>query len=97
MQLEVMSHTSVLLTPCGGTGTVLTFLQPGSTAIVFNYWQNVMNKSVQMESLYYWNIEHLNFEYVPVLLEDYAETMDRPGCEQMPGDTFYNDLVSSCM
>ena len=49
-----MAKTSVLITPCGGTGTVLTFLQPGSTAIVFNYWQDLKNISVQMESIYYW-------------------------------------------
>ena len=54
MQLEAMSKTSILITPCGGTGTVLTFLQPGSTAIVFNYWQDLKNISVQMESIYYW-------------------------------------------
>ena len=54
LQLETMAQTSILITPCGGTGTVLTFLPPGSTAIVFNYWQDLRNVSVQMESIYYW-------------------------------------------
>ena len=54
VQLRAMSETSVLITPCGGTGTVLTFLPPGATAIVMNYWVPAHNASVQMESLYYW-------------------------------------------
>ena len=54
LQLETMARTSILITPCGGTGTVLTFLPPGSTAIVFNYWQDLRNVSIQMESIYYW-------------------------------------------
>ena len=62
MQLEVMSATSVLITPCGGVGTVLTFLQPGATAIVMNYWQNVANTSIQMEAIYYWNLEYLDLK-----------------------------------
>ena len=51
MQLRAMSRTSVLITPCGGTGTVLTFLQPGATAIVMNYWLPHANTSTQMEAL----------------------------------------------
>lgn len=54
VQLRAMSETSVLITPCGGTGTVLMFLQPGATAIVMNYWLPSINASMQMESLYYW-------------------------------------------
>ena len=44
----------MLITPCGGTGTVLTFLQPGATAIIMNYYLPSANSSTQMESLYYW-------------------------------------------
>ena len=55
LQLRAMSETSVLITPCGGTGTVLTFLQPGATAIVMNYWLPSISASMQMESLYYWH------------------------------------------
>ena len=61
-QLEIMSGTSVLITPCGGTGTVLTFLQPGATAIIMNYWQSVRKTRVQMEAIYYWNLEYLDLQ-----------------------------------
>lgn len=61
-QMDLMSRTSILITPCGGIGTVLTFLQPGATAIVMNYWQNVKNVSVQMEAIYYWNLEYLDLQ-----------------------------------
>ena len=33
---------------------MLTFLRPGATAIVMNYWLPGKNTSTQMESLYYW-------------------------------------------
>ena len=36
LQLETMSRTDILITPCGGIGIVLLFLQPGATAIVMN-------------------------------------------------------------
>ncbi|KAK9794589.1 hypothetical protein WJX73_000137 [Symbiochloris irregularis] len=90
-QLEVMSATSILITPCGGTGTVLTFLQPGATAIVLNYWQNVAQTSVQMEAIYYWNLEYLDLKYFPVLPEDYEGTSDRPACEKTLNETHYQD------
>lgn len=54
VQLEAMAKTAILITPCGGTGTVLTFLPPGATAIIFNYWHDIREVSVQMESIYYW-------------------------------------------
>lgn len=54
VQLEAMAKTAILITPCGGTGTVLTFLPPGATAIIFNYWHDIKEVSVQMESIYYW-------------------------------------------
>ena len=57
-----MSRTSVLITPCGGAGTVLTFLQPDATAIVMNYWNEPSNSSEQMENIYYWNLEYLDLE-----------------------------------
>lgn len=41
-QLEAMSRTDILITPCGGVGTVLTFLPPGATAIVMNYWHTTL-------------------------------------------------------
>ena len=48
-----MSETAVLLTPCGGLATVLTFLRPGATAIAMNYWHSLQRRSVQMEDIYY--------------------------------------------
>ncbi|KAL3163114.1 hypothetical protein ABBQ32_009529 [Trebouxia sp. C0010 RCD-2024] len=83
-QLEAMSRTDILITPCGGVGTVLTFLPPGATAIVMNYWQTTAQTSVQMERNYYWNLEYLDIQYFPVLAEDYDLTTDRPSCEQAP-------------
>lgn len=48
-----MSETSVLLTPCGGLATVLTFLRRGATAVAMNYWHTLSGRSVQMEDIYY--------------------------------------------
>lgn len=48
---------------------------------------------VQMEEMYYWNIEYLDFQYFPVLLEDYEGTSDRPKCEKAPGDPHFEDQV----
>lgn len=93
LQLETMSRTDILITPCGGVGTVLMFLRPGATAIAMNYWNNVAEKSVQMESIYYWNLEYLNMQYLPVLLEDYELTTDRPGCEKSADEKHYETQV----
>ena len=93
LQLETMSMTDILITPCGGIGTVLMFLRPGATAIVMNYWNNVAEKSVQMESIYYWNLEYLDMQYLPVLPEDYELTTDRPGCEKPADDQHYEAQV----
>lgn len=89
LQLQAMSKTSILITPCGGTGTVLTFLPPGASAVVMNFWQSVAGRSEQMESLYYWNIEYLDIQYFPILLEDYEETKDRPACEKPADDPYF--------
>ena len=48
-----MSDTSILVTPCGGLATVLTFLRPGATAIAMNYWQTIQQRSLQLEDNYY--------------------------------------------
>lgn len=48
-----MSDTSILITPCGGLATVLTFLRPAATAIAFNYWQTIQQRSLQLEDNYY--------------------------------------------
>ena len=93
MQLEAMSRTDILITPAGGTSTVLVFLPPGATAIVMSYWNNVDEKSVQMESIYYWNLEYLDIQYFPVLLEDYQHTTDRPGCEKPTDDPYFDSQV----
>ena len=93
LQLETMSRTDILITPCGGVGTVLMFLRPGATAIAMNYWNNVAEKSVQMESIYYWNLEYLNMQYLPVLPEDYELTTDRPGCEKSVNEKHYKTQV----
>ena len=88
-----MSRTDILITPAGGTSTVLVFLPPGATAIVMSYWNNVDEKSVQMESIYYWNLEYLDIQYFPVLLEDYQHTTDRPGCEKPIDDPYFDSQV----
>ena len=93
LQLETMSRTDILITPCGGVGTVLLFLRPGATAIAMNYWNNVAEKSVQMESIYYWNLEYIDMQYLPVLPEDYELTTDRPGCEKSADDQYYKSQV----
>lgn len=49
-----MSATSVLITPSGGLGTVLMFLQPGASAIVFNFYQDYAKHTEQQENIYYW-------------------------------------------
>lgn len=87
-QLEAMSRTDILITPCGGVGTVLTFLPVGATAIVMNYWHTTLQTSVQMERNYYWNLEYLDIQFFPVLAEDYELTTDRPKCEKGPDDPF---------
>lgn len=52
-QVRLMSETSILVTPCGGLATVLTFLRPGATAIAMNYWSTLRNRSAQLEDIYY--------------------------------------------
>ena len=54
VQLMLMSATSVLITPSGGLGTVLMFLQPGASAIVFNFYQDHSKHTEQQENIYYW-------------------------------------------
>lgn len=73
--------------------TVLMFLPPRATAIVMNYWQSVSNKSMQMETIYYWNLEYLDLQYFPVLPEDYEATSDRPDCEKPADDPHYTSQV----
>ena len=53
-----MSATSVLITPSGGLGTVLMFLQPGASAIVFNFYQDYAKHTEQQENIYYWCVTH---------------------------------------
>ena len=89
-----MSQTDVLITPCGGLATVLTFLPPGATAIVMNHWQSVSNKNIQMDSSNYRNLEYLDGQYFPVLPEDYEVTSDRPECEKPKNDYYYEGQVS---
>lgn len=59
VQLELMSQTSVLITPSGGLGTVAFFLQPGATSIMPNHWVVATNTSEQQENYNAWNIEHV--------------------------------------
>ena len=92
-QLEAMSRADILITPCGGTATVLTFLPPGATAIVMNYWHTTLQTSVQMERNYYWNLEYLDIQFFPVLAEDYELTTDRPSCEKGPDDPYLEGQV----
>lgn len=93
LQLEAMSRTDILITPCGGVGTVLTFLPPGATAIVMNYWHTSLQTSVQMERNYYWNLEYLDIQFFPVLPEDYELTTDRPSCEKGADDPYLEGQV----
>lgn len=58
-----------------------------------NYWQSVAGRSEQMESLYYWNLEYLDIQYFPVLLEDYEQTQDRPACEKGHNEPHFEDQV----
>lgn len=88
-----MSRTDILITPCGGVGTVLTFLPPGATAIVMNYWHTTLQTSVQMERNYYWNLEYLDIQFFPVLPEDYELTTDRPSCEKGAHDPYLESQV----
>jgi len=90
-QVELMSQTSILISPCGGLATVLSFLRPGSTAIVMNFWHTHLNRSVMMEDAFYQNLEYLDLQYFPVTLEDYTGTTDRPECELMPNGTRRHD------
>lgn len=39
-----------------------------------NYWNTVQARSVQLEEIYYRNLEYLRIEYFPVTLQDYADT-----------------------
>lgn len=80
-QVQLMSGTSILVTPCGGLATVLTFLRPGATAIAMNYWHSVQQRSLQLEDNYYSHLEYLDLQYMPVTPEDYAATRWGP-----PGD-----------
>ena len=88
-----MSRTDILITPAGGTSAVLVFLPPGATAIVMNYWDSVAEKSVQMDAPNYWNLEYLDIQFYPVLLEDYQESTDRPGCEKPSDDPYFDTQV----
>ncbi len=36
---------------------------------------------MQMEEPYYANIEYIDYQYFPVVPEDYTGTSDRPNCE----------------
>lgn len=54
---------------------------------------NVVLCNLQMEEIYYHNIEYIDFEYFPVLLEDYEDTSDRPACEKQPNQAHYSDQV----
>ena len=36
---------------------------------------------VQMEEPYYVNVEYIDYQYFPVIPEDYEGTSDRPACE----------------
>lgn len=93
-QAELMSESSILISPCGGIATSLVFLRPGSTAILFNYFHTLRNRSVQMEDVFYKHLEYLDLQYFPVSLKDYNQTRDRPPCElveggKRPGDRRY--------
>ena len=61
-QLDLMSNTSLLITPSGGLGTVSMFLQPGATALVFNFWADTRGTSEQQENIMSWNVEYVDFE-----------------------------------
>lgn len=90
-QVELMSETSILISPCGGLATVLAFLRPGATAIVMNFWHTHLNRSVMMEDAFYSNLEYLDLQYFPVSPADYEGTSDRPECELIANGTRRHD------
>ena len=53
LQVKLMSESSVLVTPCGGLATVLTFMRPGASAVAMNYWHTLQGRSLQLEDPYY--------------------------------------------
>ncbi|KAK9826354.1 hypothetical protein WJX81_001448 [Elliptochloris bilobata] len=85
-RLEAMARTAILITPCGGTGAISIFLPPGATAIVMNYYNDAAGVSMQLEEKFYSNVEHVKYQYFPILTEDYLDTTNRPGCEKSEQD-----------
>lgn len=51
LQVEILAATTILITPCGGLGTVSVFLPPGATAIVMNYYNTAKKTSTQVTHL----------------------------------------------
>ena len=50
---------------------------------------------MQMEEQYYANVEYIDYQYFPVVPEDYTGTSDRPGCETPENGLHYPAQV--CM
>ena len=96
LQMQAISTTTVLITSAHDMADLLTFMQPKTTAIVFNHWQTAKNTSMQSRGIYYWNVEFLTIEYFPVLMEDYSGTTDRPDCE-MVNENIYDQVSASCI
>lgn len=51
---------------------------------------------MQMEEPYYANIEYIDYQYFPVVAEDYTGTSDRPKCETPQDALHYPAQVGIC-
>lgn len=96
LQMQAVSRSSILITSAHDMADLLTFMQPKTTAIIFNHWQSAKNTSMQSRGIYHWNVEFLTIEYFPVLMEDYEGTSDRPECE-MVNENIYDQVSIQLM
>lgn len=73
-QAEALSHTSVLVTPCGSLAALAYLLPPGATAVVMNFYHAETGANVQLDDAAFWNLDHVTLAYYPVGPEDYEGT-----------------------
>jgi hypothetical protein len=62
-QLELVLSTTLLITPCGGLSTILPFLPVGASAIVMDYPDPGVNRSVSMEGQLWNHFPHVRTMY----------------------------------
>ena len=78
MQAEALTHTTVLVTPCGSLAALAYLLPPGATAVVMNFYQSATGANVQLDDAAFWNVDHVTLTYYPVGPEDYEGTSVSP-------------------